>query len=110
MLPILRELPRYVFTPKDVIANEKQCFDYLEKDIVTILKSYSESNILLKWSYCLNAVFTRMKVDGAEETQNAGFSSEDYAYDNMDISLIDDQFTTMRNDVIARIDKYTKER
>ena len=100
---------KYIFTPKEIMANEKQCFDYLETDIISLLKSYNKENVLLKWSYNLNAQFTRMKIDGEDEYKNAGFSSQDFAFDNMDIDLIDDQITSMRNDVVNRIDKYSKE-
>ena len=81
----------------------------MEIDIISLLKSYNEENVLVKWSYNLNAQFIRMKIDGEDEYKNAGFSSQDFAFDNMDIDLIDDQITPLRNDVVNRIDKYSKE-
>src|SRR5271156_3899891 len=65
-------LNKYLFTPKQIIASEKECFDYLEKDIIAMLKSYNKSNILLKWSYSLDALFSRSTSDGDEEFKKAG--------------------------------------
>src|SRR5271156_724363 len=102
-------LNKYTFTPKELMANEKQCINYLEKDLAEMLKSYKNANVLVRWSSFLNALFTRQKIDGDNEFKKAGFSSEDYAFSNMDVELIDDQIATMRNDIISRVDKYSKE-
>ena len=103
-------LNKYLFKPKELMANEKQCLDYLKDGIIDILKFYNESHILLKWSYTLDVQFTRPNhATGEDEFKNAAFSSDHEARDNTDVDQLDDQITEMRNDIIQRIDKYSKE-
>src|SRR5438552_29068 len=99
----------YTFIPNELISNEKMCMEYLETDILLLLKWYSEGNIFLKWSYALDARFTRLNADGEAEFKNAGFTSSDCAFDNTDASKLPEKFDEMRNSIISRIDKYSKE-
>src|SRR5438552_14281350 len=57
----------------------------------------------------MDALFTRLNIDGDGEFKNAGFSSMDYALNNVETDLLSDQFNDMRNDIVNRVDKYTKE-
>src|SRR5438477_342947 len=103
-------LNKYLFKPKELMANEKQCLDYLKDGIIDTLKFYNESHILLKWSYTMDVQFTRPNhATGEDEFKNAAFSSDHHARDNTDIDQLDDQLTDMSNDIIQRIDKYSKE-
>ena len=103
-------LNKYLFKPKELMANEKQCLDYLKDGIIDTLKFYNESHILLKWSYTMDVQFTRPNhATGEDEFKNAAFSSDHQARDNTDIDQLDDQLTDMSNDIIQRIDKYSKE-
>src|SRR3981189_3246919 len=103
----------YVFEPKTVVPNEKLCLDFLEHGIIESLKTYSNSQIMLKWSHYMDVQFMREKLDADEdedefEFKNAGFSSQDNAFDNIDTSLISDQYDIMRNDLINRVEKYSQ--
>ena len=100
---------KYTFTPTEAIGNEKLCFEYLENDITALLKWYSDGNIFLKRSYSLDATFSRINADGETVFKNAGFSSTDHAFTNAEADKLPEQFNDMRNDIIARIDKYSKE-
>ena len=101
---------KYPFKPKDHITNEQQCLDYLSQDLISILKFYNKSHILLKWSYTMDVQFHRPNhATGDDEFKNAAFSCEHQAHDNMDADQLADQITQMRNDIIQRIDKYSKE-
>src|SRR5271156_1509094 len=42
-------LNKYIFTPKEFMANEKQCINYLQKDLAERLKSYKNANVLVRW-------------------------------------------------------------
>ena len=62
---------KYTFTPKELIANEKHCLDLLEHGIVAMLKWYGDNKVFLKWCYTLEAMFTRMNVEGESEFKSA---------------------------------------
>src|SRR5277367_5088380 len=100
---------KYTFIPKDHIGNEKQCLELLEDDIIATIQYYSNNQIFFKWSYTMEAMFTRMTIEGDDEFKSAGFSSTEQAYDNIEADRIPDLFNEMRNNIIARVDDYCKE-
>ena len=100
---------KYTFTPTEHIPNEKICMSYLEDDIPRLLKWYGDGKIFVKWSYSMDATFTRLNPDGKTIFKNAVFSSMDYAFNNVETDKLVKQFDSMPNDIINRIKKYTKE-
>ena len=100
---------KYTFTPTEHMSNEKICMGYLQNDIPRLLKWYYDGKIFVKWSYSMDATFTRLNPDGETVFKNAGFSSIDYAFYNVQTDRLVEQFDSMRNDIINRIDKYSKE-
>ena len=82
----------------------------LEDDIPRLLKWYGDGKIFVKWSYGMDATFIRLNPDGEIVFKNAGFSSMDFAFNNVETDRLVEQFYSLRNDIINRIDKYSKER
>ena len=60
----------------------------------------------------MDVQFMRVKLDAEDdedeyEFKNAGFPSQDTAFDNIDTSLLTEQYDTVRNDLINRVEKYS---
>ena len=56
---------------------------YLENDIPRLLEWYGDG-IFDKSSYSIDATFTRLNPDCETVFKNAGFSSMDYAFNNVE--------------------------
>ena len=75
-------MSEYVFVPRDHLASEKMCLDYLEHDFIKLLEKYAGEDVILKWSFTLDVIFVRLNAEGEEETASASFSSEEHAFLN----------------------------